>query len=91
LDEARHDPRHDRFVIEHEGTLSMVQYRRQDDGVLHLIRTWVAPEFRGSGFGAFLVRDALEWARAEGLKVTTSCWFVDAFLDEHPEYQDLRA
>lgn len=86
-----HDERHERFVLEHEGTLSMVQYRKTGEEVLHLVRTWVAPEYRGGGFGAELVAAALDHARAEGLKITSSCWFVDAFIEEHPEYEDLWA
>lgn len=89
--DVTHDERHERFVIEHEGTLSMLQYRMAAPGVIHLVRTWVAPDFRGSGFGALLVQAALDHARAQGLNVTTSCWFVDAFIDENPAYEDLRA
>ena len=89
--EVTHDERHQRFVLEHEGTLSMVQYQRQEDGVLHLTRTWVAPEYRGGGFGVVLVQAALDYARAEGLKIRSSCWFVDEFVEQAPEYQDLWA
>lgn len=89
--EIVHDEQHHRFVLEHKGTLSMLQYREPAGEVVHLVRTWVAPQFRGSGFGAHLVKAALDWARAEGYKVTTSCWFVDEFFERRPEYQDLRA
>ena len=89
--DVTHDERHERFVIDHEGTLSMVQYRRTAPGVLHLVRTWVAPEYRGGGFGAELVRAALDYARAEGLKITSSCWFVDEFIERVPGYDDLWA
>jgi len=89
--DVTHDEAHQRFVIEHEGTLSMVQYTMPGNGVIHLVRTWVAPAFRGSGFGAWLVQAALDHARARGLKVTTSCWFVDEFIEHNPEYADLRA
>lgn len=63
----------------------------EDDRTLHLIRTFVPPHLRGRGIGARLVKAALDHARAEGLRVTTSCWFVDAFLDRNPEYAELRA
>ena len=89
--EVNHDERHHRFVLEHEGTLSMVQYRREKDGVLHLVRTWVAPEYRARGFGVLLVRAALDYARAQGLKIRSSCWFVDEFIERVPEYEDLWA
>jgi predicted GNAT family acetyltransferase len=89
--EVVHDPTHERFVIEHEGTLSMLQYRFVGDGLMHMVRTWVAPQFRGIGLGVWLVKAGLDYAREHDLKVTTSCWFVDEFLDRTPEYQDLRA
>lgn len=88
--DVTHDERHHRFVLEHEGTLSMLQYRMAGEDVIHFTRTWVAPEFRGGGFGAVLVKAGLDHARASGLKVTSSCWFVDEFLDAAPEYEDLR-
>jgi predicted GNAT family acetyltransferase len=89
--EVIHDERHDRFVLEHEGTLSMVQYQRQEGGVLHLVRTWVAPEYRGRGFGVLLVRAALDHVREQDLTIRSSCWFVDDFVEQAPEYQDLWA
>ena len=89
--QVTHDERHRRFVLEHEGTLSMLQYQLQGDEVLHLLRTWVAPEYRGGGFGALLVRAALDHAREHGLKIRSSCWFVDEFVEQTPEYQDLWA
>ena len=89
--DVTHDERHARFVLEHEGTLSMLQYRMESEGVIHFTRTWVAPEFRGGGLGVALVQAGLDYAREASLKVTSSCWFVDEFLDGVPEYQDLRA
>ncbi|MEX2466141.1 MAG: GNAT family N-acetyltransferase [Gemmatimonadota bacterium] len=89
--DVTHDERHTRFVIEHEGTLSMLQYRMADPHTIHFVRTWVAPDFRGGGFGAWLVEAGLDYARDQGFKVTSSCWFVDEFIDRTPEYQDLQA
>lgn len=86
-----HDERHTRFVLEHEGTLSMLQYRMANEGTIHFLRTWVAPEYRKSGFGAALVKAGLDHARAAALEVTSSCWFVDEFIEHNPEYQDLLA
>jgi len=34
----------------------------------YLISTWVAPEARGRGIGAALVREVLAWARGRGLR-----------------------
>ena len=47
------------------------------------------PALRGHGVGEKLVRQALEWAREEGLRVIPSCWFVDTVVRRHPEYETL--
>lgn len=89
--EVRNDAERGRFVAAVAGAEAFIQYRHEGDGSLHLIRTWVPPEARGGGVGALLAEFALDHARDEGLKVTTSCWFIDRFIDESPQYQDLRA
>jgi uncharacterized protein len=89
--QVTHEARQGRFLLEHEGTMSVLQYRMAADDVMHMIRTFVAPEFRGGGFGARLVKTALDHARDHGYRVTSSCWFVDAYIEQNPEYADLRA
>lgn len=89
---VQHEPRRHRFVVEREGEEAVLDYELRADGrVLHLIRTWVPPRFRGRGLGVHLVKAGLEHARSQGLQVTTSCWFVDEYLERSPEDQDLRA
>jgi predicted GNAT family acetyltransferase len=44
----------------------------------------------GRGIGSALARGVLDTARALGLKVVPICPFVKAFMDRHPEYDDLR-
>ena len=46
---------------------------------------------RGQGLGAILVRFALDDTRASGRPVIPACWYVDQFMAEHPEYEDLRS
>ncbi len=89
--EIRIDAARRRFVAEVGGAEAFVEYIENGDGTLHLVNTWVPTEARGGGVGALLAGFALDHARAEGLKVTTSCWFIDRFLEEHPEYQELQA
>lgn len=56
-----------------------------------LIHTEVDPSYSGRGIGSKLARFALDDARARGLRVIPSCPYVRAFLERHPEYQDLVA
>lgn len=89
--DIRIDAERGRFVAEVAGAEAFIQYRYEGDDILHIIRTWVPPEARGGGVGAILAEFALDHAREEGLAVTTSCWFIDQFIDATPDYQDLRA
>jgi uncharacterized protein len=90
--DIQHDTAGGRFILTRDGEQAVVDYRvLPDERVIHLVRTWVPPRFRGRGYGARLVKAALEHARSEGYRVTTSCWFVDEFLERRPEYQDLVA
>ena len=85
----RHDPDQHRFVLERGGREAVLTYRLRGDDHIHLVRTWVPPEHRGGGDGARLVKAGLEHAREHGLTVSTSCWFVDEFVDRNPEYRAL--
>ena len=55
------------------------------------MHTEVDEALEGRGLGSRLVATALEDARREGLEVVPLCPFVAAFIDRHPEYQDVVA
>ena len=59
------------------------------DGVFVFTHTEVDPAFEGQGVGGTLVRGALDDVRRRGARVVAQCPFVHAFIDDHPEYQDL--
>ena len=77
-----------RYELEVDGETANLYYRLKP-GVITLQHTEVPPELGGRGVGSELVREALEDARARGLKVVASCPFVSAYLGKHPEYNDL--
>jgi hypothetical protein len=60
-------------------------------GRLILFHTEIDPAFEGRGVGGRLARGTLDDIRTRGLKVTVKCPFIGAFIERHPEYQDLRA
>jgi hypothetical protein len=45
----------------------------------------------GQGIGSGLVKQALDAARAQNLKVVPMCSFVRGYIERHAEYQDLLA
>ena len=55
-----------------------------------LVHTEVDEQFAGRGYASALARTALDYARANNLKVIPTCPFVRKYLERHPEYDDLR-
>jgi uncharacterized protein len=70
------------------GELAVLQYRWLR-GSLVLMHTLVPVAARGKGTGATLVKYVLDYAREQHLKVVIYCPFVERYIKEHPEYNDL--
>jgi predicted GNAT family acetyltransferase len=85
-----HNAAASRFEASPDGHLALCSYRRMGD-VLVLHHTEVPDALAGQGVAAALVQAALDWARAEGLKVRPTCSYVAAYMRRHPETQDLLA
>lgn len=88
--QVRHDSSHQRFIAMVDGHEAELGYE-QSGGVLCLTHTGVPPAIGGRGIAGDLVRTALEYARAEGLKVEPACAYAAAFMERHPQYADLLA
>ena len=58
-------------------------------GVVVITHTEVDDAYEGQGIGSQLARASLDDVRSRGLKVVPICPFTKAFIDRHPEYQDL--
>ncbi|MGD9545277.1 MAG: GNAT family N-acetyltransferase [Methylocystis sp.] len=87
---VRDNRERNRFELDVEGDAALAYYRI-DNGVMVFTSTQTPPRLRGKGVASALIRDALEIARAHGLKVRGDCSFVADYLDRRPEFQDLRA
>jgi uncharacterized protein len=70
--------------------LGFAEYHR-DGRTVVFTHTVVRPENEGQGVGSTLVRGALDAVRARGDDVLALCPFVKAWVDRHPDYQDLLA
>ncbi len=67
------------------------EYLRTGDRVV-FTHTEVDPAFEGRGVGGAIARYALDDVRRRGgLTVVPSCPFIRAWIDRHPDYQDLVA
>jgi len=85
-----HNTAQSRFEITIDAHLAKLDYRLRD-GVLVLIHTEVPSALEGRGLAGSLVQAALAFARESGLKVEPRCAYAAAYMQRHPETQDLLA
>jgi uncharacterized protein len=76
-----------RFEIHVESHIAELAYVLQD-GTITFTHTGVPSELEGNGIGSMLVKNALEYARANHLKVKSYCWFVSGYIERHPDAVD---
>jgi len=89
--EVRHNTKARRYEIWRQGEkVGYVDYRERGEKTL-FTHTEVDTKFRGEGLAEKLVTGALDDIRRRGRTVESRCPYVSKFLDEHPEYQDLKA
>jgi uncharacterized protein len=88
---VEHDPASHRFTVAGTGGTAVLAYAPAGSDVLELYSTYVPPADRGRGIAAQLVHAAVEYARAEGLRIIPTCWYVSVWLRRHPEHADLIA
>ena len=88
MSQIRHDAASRRFAIEVDGHLGYLEYER-DGGTMAITHTIVPSEIGGRGIAAALVRAALEYAGAQGLRVVPACSYAAVFMQRHGEYAGL--
>jgi predicted GNAT family acetyltransferase len=86
--EVRHNAAASRFEATVDGRLCYAAYDREDD-VLRINHTSVPAPVEGRGIATAIVEYALDYARANGLKVEPWCSYVRAHMRRHPETQAL--
>lgn len=88
-----HDRDRERYEVVDGAEVQAVLYYADEPGAGGTVRdlrsTVVAPQHNGKGLGSAVVRRALDDARADGLVVRPTCWFVEGWIGRHPEYADL--
>jgi predicted GNAT family acetyltransferase len=77
-----------RFEINVDGKLAFSKYLLVGEKMI-IEHTEVPSELEGRGIAGTIVRTALDYARAQRLKVMPLCPFTASFIHRHPQYQDL--
>lgn len=83
-----HNEEAHRFEATVNGLRSLLAYRLFPDRIV-LQHTEVPAPLEGHGIAAKLTRAALDFARANHLRVVPLCPYVSSFLLRHREYHDL--
>lgn len=78
----------ERFEMLVDGLRALLTYRRFPDRIVFL-HAEVPPSLEGRGLAGQLTRFALDFARANHLRVIPRCPYVSNFIRKHAEYQDL--
>ncbi len=85
---TRNDPA-GRYELAVEGEVVAVAHFVEQGDVTTVPHTEVSPSRRSQGIGAVLVAAVLDDLRQRGHRVVPQCWFVQEFIELHPEYSEL--
>jgi predicted GNAT family acetyltransferase len=88
--EVVHNPAASRFEAIVDGGLCRADYRMAGN-VMRLVHSEVPHRLEGSGIAGQVVQGALDYARANGLKVVPVCSYVRAYMRRHKATHDLLA
>ncbi|MCB2221297.1 MAG: N-acetyltransferase [Bacteroidetes bacterium] len=76
-----------RFITTVEGMESVLEYEMYGESTVVFSHTYVPIELRGRGLATEIIKEGLDWARQENLKVIPACSAVQRYIDRHPEYK----
>jgi len=78
-----------RFELEKNGELAVLEYSIPKEDVLLLSHTEVPESMSGQGVGSALAKQSLEMIKSAGWKMIPVCPFIISYIKRHPEYQEL--
>jgi predicted GNAT family acetyltransferase len=79
-----HNQAKSRFEIHAGSHVAELNYVLHGNKIL-FTHTGVPPALEGRGIGSKLVKAGLDYAKANKLKINTICWFVNGYIQRHPE------
>jgi predicted GNAT family acetyltransferase len=75
-------------LIEDGEVIGFAAYEVDGDEI-RFVHTEVDPAHRGGGHASILVEHALDDVRSGSLRVVPQCSYVAAWIERHPDYQEL--
>lgn len=83
-----HNPQKNRFELQLDSGLAELVYMKVGDTLI-FHHTEVPEAAEGQGVGSQLAKAGLEFVKNEGISAAVMCPFVKAYIERHPEYQDV--
>jgi len=80
--QIEHQPDRQRFAITIDDHEAELDYQREGD-VLVITHTGVPAAIGGRGIAGVLVQAAVDFARANGLRVRPACSYAASWMDRH--------
>ena len=77
------------FFIDEDGEWIAELTYVNNNGIMTIDHTEIDEKLRGEGIGEDMVRAAVEYARANGLKIKAVCPYAKKVIDRTPEFQDV--
>ena len=82
-------PQEAHFAITVDGKPAGFAEYIEETGHRTFVHTEIDDAFSGRGLAGILVREALDRTRADGLQIRATCTYVQKFLSEHHEWDDI--
>ncbi len=79
-----HNAAQNRFEVNLDSHIAVLDYFITQDTIT-FTHTGVPSELEGRGIGGALAKSGLAYARENNLKVESLCWFVDKYMQRHPD------
>jgi uncharacterized protein len=77
------------FFIDEDGEwIAELTYFRTND-IMTIDHTEIDEKLRGEGIGQDMVKAAVEYARANGLKIRAVCPYAKKIIESTPDFQDV--
>jgi predicted GNAT family acetyltransferase len=86
---VRDAPERSRYEVTVDGQLAGHADYRDEGEVRVFVHTEVDDAFEGQGVGSTLAREALDDVRASGRSLVPRCPFIRAYIERHPDHEDL--
>lgn len=86
---VKHNRQFQKFYINVGGREAFLKYERVGEGVIDFKTLYVPKNLRGVGIGEKILKRAIGFIEKNNYKLKTTCSFINNFLHNRPEFQEL--